>query len=274
MTAAPLHVTWQSVQAEARRRMQSREWPPGAQIPHEADLTTELGCARATVNRALRELAKQGLLDRRRKAGTRVPLHPVRKATFDIPIIRADIEGRGLAHGYPLIGAQTAWHPADIATRLGLDTCKLLHILALHSANAAPFCLEDRWINPAATPGIAKIDLSLISANEWLVENTALSSAEVALSAQPAPAPVAARLNCPPARRCSPLTGSPAAQPSPSPPCAGLTHPAVPCTQRSDRLHLGPNTYLPPAPQPCVRIKGCSGPKNRHGRYSFTRQKA
>jgi GntR family transcriptional regulator, histidine utilization repressor len=47
-----------------------------------------LGCARATVNRALRDLAEAGLLERRRKGGTRVPLTPVRKATFEIAIIR------------------------------------------------------------------------------------------------------------------------------------------------------------------------------------------
>jgi GntR family histidine utilization transcriptional repressor len=191
--------TWQSVQAEALRRIRSREWPPGAQIPHEADLAAELGCARATVNRALRDLANAGLLERRRKAGTRVPLHPVRKATFDIPIIRQDVEARGQTYGYQLLHRATAPAPASVAQNLRLpDDAQMIHILALHLADAAPFCLEDRWINPVAVPEIAQTDLSVISANEWLVQNAAFSSGDFAFGAIAAPDGIAARLACPP----------------------------------------------------------------------------
>jgi formimidoylglutamate deiminase len=84
--------SWQAVQDEVRRRIAERVWRPGAFIPHEADLAREFGCARATVNRALRELAEEGLLDRRRKAGTRVAVNPIRRARFDIPVIRDEIE--------------------------------------------------------------------------------------------------------------------------------------------------------------------------------------
>ncbi len=71
---------------EVLRRIHCRDWEPGEQIPNEADLALEFGCARATVNRALRTLAESGVLDRKRKAGTRVALHPVGKATLNIPI--------------------------------------------------------------------------------------------------------------------------------------------------------------------------------------------
>ena len=83
----PAPVGWQSVHAEVLRRIRSREWLPGALIPNETDLAAEFGCARATVSRALRELADAGLLTRRRKAGTHVALNPVRKATLQIPVI-------------------------------------------------------------------------------------------------------------------------------------------------------------------------------------------
>ena len=58
----------QTVQEEVLRRIHMRAWKPGEMIPHEADLAREFGCARATVNRALREIANTGLLERRRKA--------------------------------------------------------------------------------------------------------------------------------------------------------------------------------------------------------------
>jgi GntR family histidine utilization transcriptional repressor len=191
-------LSWQSIQAEALRRIQTREWPPGAQIPHEADLATELGCARATVNRALRNLASAGLLDRKRKAGTRVPLNPVRKATFDIPIIRLDVKARGLPYAYRLLSQTTTAPPPDVARRLNLPSITpMIHLLALHLADNAPFCLENRWINPAATPDIYSADLTQISANEWLVQNAAFSRGDVALSAIAAPESTARHLTCP-----------------------------------------------------------------------------
>ena len=84
----PAIKSWQAVLDEVRRRIVRREWKPGDFIPHEADLAKQFGCARATVNRALRDLAEEGLLDRRRRAGTQVALNPVRKARLDIQVIR------------------------------------------------------------------------------------------------------------------------------------------------------------------------------------------
>lgn len=164
--------SWQGVQEEVLRRINARIWKPGDPIPNEVDLAAEFGCARATVNRALRELAETGLLERRRKAGTRVALHPVRKAILDIPIIRLEIEGRGHAYGYRLL--RTARRPASAAggAALGMRPGQpTLRIEALHLADGRPFVHEDRWVNLAAVPQIATADLSAISANEWLVRH-------------------------------------------------------------------------------------------------------
>ena len=95
--------SWQGVKSEVMRRISNRRWLPGDLIPGEVELAEEFGCARATVNRALRELADSGLLDRKRKAGTRVTLNPVRKATVEIPVIRKDVESRGKAYSFDVL---------------------------------------------------------------------------------------------------------------------------------------------------------------------------
>lgn len=191
-------VTWQSVRTEALRRIAAREWPPGAQIPHEADLATEFGCARATVNRALRDLAEAGYLERRRRSGTRVPLTPVRKATFEIAIIRKDIEGKGQRHGYRLLSDDTAPAPPFVQAALKLTSAlPLRHVCALHLADDMPYCLEDRWLNPAFA-GADKVVFDTISANEWLVRNLAFSGGDFAFYATPADPALARLLACPP----------------------------------------------------------------------------
>lgn len=192
---AKASITWQSVRAEALRRISAREWPPGTQIPNEADLATELGCARATVNRALRDLAEAGYLERRRKGGTRVPLTPVRKATFEIAIIRQDVEGRGQTHGYRLLSDTMATPPAAVQDILRLaGNAPMRHVRALHLADGRIFCLEDRWLNPAFVP--AEVSFAEISANEWLVRNLAFSGGDFIFYACPADAALAGLLEC------------------------------------------------------------------------------
>ena len=107
----PSFRNWQSVQTEVLRRIHARDWKPGDLIPNEADLALEFGCARTTVNRALRAVAESGLLDRRRKAGTRVAVQPVAKATLNIAVIRNEIEVRGQEYGSRLITRHEAVPP-------------------------------------------------------------------------------------------------------------------------------------------------------------------
>lgn len=191
--------TWQAVQTEVMSRIRNRVWKPGDLIPNEADLAAEFGCARATVNRALRAVAESGFIDRRRKAGTRVAEHPVRKATLEIPIIRHEVQARGQTYGYALIEQTIAAPPAEVRARMTLapDTTAT-KVSALHSADGEPFVFEDRWINHAAIPAVSTIDFNQISANEWLVQNAPYSHGDIALSAQNADTDLARRLGAQP----------------------------------------------------------------------------
>ena len=189
--------TWQSVQEEVLRRINSREWKPGELIPNEAELSLEFGCARATVNRALRGLAEAGLLDRRRKAGTRVALHPIRKATLDIPIIRHEVENRGQAYRYSLLSRTLKEPPPDIRARMQLPAgTRLLHVQALHLADARPHIFEDRWINQHVVKHASNAEFSTISPNEWLVINVPFHGGDIAFTAVDASVREAEILGC------------------------------------------------------------------------------
>lgn len=188
---------WQAVRAAVLARIRARDWPPGARIPDEADLAVEFGCARATVNRALRDLAEAGFLERRRRGGTRVAALPVRRAVLAIPVIRADVEARGLAHGYRLLRRA----PEDVP---GIGPA--LRVVALHLAGGAPFCVEDRWINPAAVPGLDTAPFETVSANEWLVANAPFTGGDIAFAAVAADDRTAALLACAPGAPCLTVT--------------------------------------------------------------------
>ncbi len=187
--AGPTTPKAQNIASEVRRRIVEREWRQGDRIPDEADLATEFGAARATVNKALQLLADEGLLDRRRRAGTRVASAPVRKATFTIPIIREQIEQAGMAYSHRVVARRLTRAPAAIAARLGLAKgTPLLHLRTVHYGDGRPFQLEDRWLNPGATPGLESVDFRQMNANEWLVRNAPYLRADLTFSAASADA--------------------------------------------------------------------------------------
>ena len=172
------------IAAEVRRRIVEREWLQGERIPDEVELAVEFGAARATVNKSLQLLADEGLLDRRRRAGTRIAINPVRKATFEIPIVREQIEGAGMSYGHRVMAVHRSPLPEDVALRLGMAAGqRLLHLRAVHYGDGRPFQYEDRWINPAALPGTEPVDFGHVNANEWLVRNAPYLRADMAFSA-------------------------------------------------------------------------------------------
>ena len=180
----PVRRNWQDVMSELEQRIYSRQWRPGDLIPNEADLAVEFGCARVTMNRALRTLAETGLLDRRRKAGTRVALNPISKATLQIPVIRSEIEALDHRYGYHLLHEKIEHAPELITTHFDVPSdSRLLHVISLHSADDTPYVIEDRWINLVALPHLADVSFAALSANEWLLQNTPFTHGDISFGA-------------------------------------------------------------------------------------------
>ncbi|MCW1919629.1 GntR family transcriptional regulator [Rhodobacter sp. KR11] len=194
---------WEEVRDTVLSRIRARIWAPGALIPGEEALAVEFGIARATVNRALTELARSGVIERKRRAGTRVAALPIRRATFDIPVIRAEVQGRGQAYAIRLIRQEQSRPPLDVALRLGWPLSgaevsgAMLCLETLHLADGAPFAHELRWLNPAVLPD-PRPDFTAISANEWLVAHVPFVTGDIAFSAEPAAPEVAAAMGLAP----------------------------------------------------------------------------
>jgi GntR family transcriptional regulator, histidine utilization repressor len=188
---------WEEIRAEVLRRIRARDWPPGGLIPGEEALAEEFGVARATVNRALRDLAEAGVIERKKRAGTRVTELPVRRARLEIPVIRLDVLGRGLPYGFELLADRLGPAPVPITARLGLPESAVLRYLeTLHLAGGRPYVFETRWLNPAALPDPPS-DFAGISANEWLVTHVSLVSGDIAFTAEGAGAREAEVLGVP-----------------------------------------------------------------------------
>ena len=192
-------VSYLDVKADILERIRGGVLRPGDTVPGEERLAGEFGCARVTVNRALRELAEAGVVERRRKAGTRVLDPTPRDAEMEIPSVRAEIESTGAPYRYELISRRIAAPPRQLREALGLSAgTKALHLLCRHWAGDRVHQLEDRWINLDVVPAARAADFQASGPNDWLIRAVPLSLVEHVFSAEIAEAETAAHLQIAP----------------------------------------------------------------------------
>ena len=172
------------VKAEILERIRGGVLAPGDTVPGEEALAGEFGCARVTVNRALRELAEAGVVERRRKAGTRVLDPTPRDAELEIPSVRAEIEATGAEYRYELLSRRIAPPPKEVRAALGLEAgARALHLRCRHWAGPRAHQVEDRWINLDTVPAAREADFTRSGPNDWLIRAMPLSRVEHVFSA-------------------------------------------------------------------------------------------
>ncbi|MHA6324268.1 GntR family transcriptional regulator [Roseivivax sp. CAU 1753] len=189
--------TYREIKADILGKIHKGVLAPGSLMPNEVDLARSYGCARATVNRAMRELADDGIIERRRKAGTWVRPAPIRQARFVLSRVREEIENQGARYGYALVSRAVETASAPLRSRLALEPGgKVLHLICTHHADGTPYQLEDRWINLAMNPAAAQADFAATGPTEWLTAAVPFSDVEISLQAVRADAATAQHLGC------------------------------------------------------------------------------
>jgi GntR family histidine utilization transcriptional repressor len=189
------------IRGEIEARIRSGEWTPGTRVPTEHELMARHGCARATANKALARLAAEGLIERRRRAGSFVAAPPVRTPVVGVPDIAALFADRGETYrwelltvnlhrrappGFPVRGTGSGW----------------LVLTGVHHAGAAPFGWEERWLDLAAAPGAAQADFAATAPGSWLLANIPWTDARHRIAAVGASAEAAGRLAIAPGAPC------------------------------------------------------------------------
>lgn len=165
-------LSWKDVRDEIHDSILSGRYGPGDRLPRDADIAEQLSCARSTVQRAMQDLSDSGIVERRRKGGTRVRREPVTRATLDIPITRREVEQKGARYGYQLIRRSETNAPRSVLATFEITAPRpMLRVEALHLSDGRPYIFEDRWICIETVPEIRSVDLTVYSANEWLVLN-------------------------------------------------------------------------------------------------------
>ncbi len=162
----------------------SGRWAPGELMPSEAELVATFGVSRMTVNRALRELQAEGLVQRTQGVGTfAAPLHRV-SSTLTISDVHDEIVARGHRHEARVHLQRAERAGAALAAQLGLaEGAEVFHVLIVHLEDGVPLQCEDRYVNPAEAPGFLQADFTQHTPTHVLFESTSLWRAQFQVDA-------------------------------------------------------------------------------------------
>ena len=178
-------------------------WKPGGLMPSEAELVAEFGVSRMTVNRALRELQSEGLIDRSQGVGTFAAQLSRLSSTLTIRDLHEEIEARGHRHHAEVHLKRAEKAPRELAGQLGLAPgAPVFHSLIVHHDNGVPLQCEDRYVNPACAPGYLEVDFTRTTPTHYLLEVAPLWEAQYAIEASAPTAREARLLGIDPADPC------------------------------------------------------------------------
>ena len=168
--AAPEPI-YQQIKQAIEQRITSGEWPPGQKLPSENELVAALEVSRMTINRALRELTQQGLIQRVHGVGSFVAETPRHASLIELQDIALEIERDGKTHSSRILQQLTV--PADgfIASAMELaPETPLFYVSAVHYQDDLPIQFESRFVNPAVMPQFIEQDFSRITPTAYLLE--------------------------------------------------------------------------------------------------------
>ena len=167
------------IKAHVSRHIADGSWPAGTRIPSEQELVQRFGVARMTVNRALRELAEQGLIVRVAGVGSFVAENKPQSNLLRIANIAQEIAQRGHTHRFELLTMARVAASPEVAAMLDLEVASsVFHLQGVHFENEVPVQLEDRYVNPRLAPQFMEQDFAQEQPSAYLVRSVQFDQME------------------------------------------------------------------------------------------------
>jgi GntR family histidine utilization transcriptional repressor len=188
---------------EIETKILSGEWAPGYRIPFEHELQVDYSCSRMTVNKAVSELVKRGLIERRRRSGSFVSRPHAQSAVLEIHDIQREVSALGLPYRFELDDYCIRAGTVEEAAKLGLKAGEeILFTTARHYAGHTLFCFEQRLINVASVPEVRAERFQNLAPGTWLLQQVPWSAAEHRIRAASADKKIAEKLSVPVGTAC------------------------------------------------------------------------
>ena len=184
----------------------SGKWQAGKAISTEMALAEEFSVSRMTVNRALKELSEERVLERRQGSGTFVAQQQFNHTFVEVRNIAQDLQSANKNYRAEVVSkrALTAEMLDDELRRKfgidentaraqldGSDAAVLYEVKIIHFADDQPIQFEERWVDAKKVPAFIEQDFSVVNTSDYLIAKSPLESGSYTIRALAAPDDIA-----------------------------------------------------------------------------------
>ena len=194
----------------------SGKWQAGNAISTEMALAEEFGVSRMTVNRALKELSEERVLERRQGSGTFVAQQQFNHTFVEVRNIAQDLKSANRDYQAQVVSkrAITASMLDDemrgkfdldtaVVSSDSEDTCiseiaVLYEVKIVHFADGQQIQFEERWVDAKKVPQFLEQDFSVVNTSDYLIAKSPLERGSYTIRAVAAPDEIASALQVAP----------------------------------------------------------------------------
>ncbi|WP_394213611.1 UTRA domain-containing protein [Psychrobacter piscatorii] len=184
----------------------SGKWQAGNAISTEMALAEEFGVSRMTVNRALKELSEERVLERRQGSGTFVAQQQFNHTFVEVRNIAEDLKSANRDYEAKVVSKRAVTAPMlddELRRKFGIDEMAtvthtdasdapiLYEVKIIHVADGQPIQFEERWVDAKKVPEFIKQDFTVVNTSDYLVAKIPLESGSYTIRALAAPVEVA-----------------------------------------------------------------------------------
>ncbi|MFC0351555.1 histidine utilization repressor [Undibacterium danionis] len=175
---------FQTIKDYLLREIQKGTWKEGDAIPSEAALAQQFNVSRMTVNRAVRELTTEQILNRIQGSGTYVAQQKYQATLVAIKSIAEEIRSRGHEHRSELHELVEVEANEQLAQQFQVQPGHaLFHSVIVHFENDIAIQVEDRWVNSILAQDYLTQDFATKTPNEYLMAVAPLQGVDYSIEA-------------------------------------------------------------------------------------------
>ncbi|HCI77180.1 MULTISPECIES: UTRA domain-containing protein [unclassified Psychrobacter] len=205
----------------------SGKWQAGNSISTEMALAKEFGVSRMTVNRALKELSEERVLERRQGSGTFVAQQQFNHTFVEVRNIAQDLKSANRDYQAQVVSkriltaamlddelrrkfdinkvavssntnADTTVMDDSTGADSSSDVAVLYEVKIIHFADGQPIQFEERWVDAQKVPEFIEQDFSVVNTSDYLIAKSPLERGSYTIRALAAPDEIAALLQIAP----------------------------------------------------------------------------
>ena len=209
----------------------SGKWQAGNAISTEMALAKEFGVSRMTVNRALKELSEERVLERRQGSGTFVAQQQFNHTFVEVRNIAQDLKSANRDYQAQVVSkriltaamlddelrrkfdinkvavssntsastnADTTVMDDSTGADSSSDVAVLYEVKIIHFADGQPIQFEERWVDAQKVPEFIEQDFSVVNTSDYLIAKSPLERGRYTIRALAAPDEIAVLLQITP----------------------------------------------------------------------------